>query len=178
MRRIGETLLIGLVAAGCIGGPDPYPLLTPPGAESFHPAGLGVPVPGVVLFVQVLPGDSVELVSAQPVGLADGAQATFYYAPPEPMPGGGLMTGDTREPLPGAVFTPRPGATYGVDTGFGVLAVVTASRPGRYTLSGVRLTFRINDQPPETKEGITELFTICADDPAPASCEGDSSSGP
>jgi hypothetical protein len=178
MKGIGQALLIGLLAAGCAGGSDPYPLLTPPGAASFHPARLGVSVAGVVLDVQVRPGDSIELVSAQPVGLADGAVATFYFAPPEPMPGGGLMTGDTLEPLPGAVFTPRPGASYGPDTGFGIVAVVTASRAGRYTLSGVRLTFRINERAAETKEGITELFTICADDPAPASCGENDSSGP
>ena len=54
-----------------------------------------------------------------------------------------------------------------------IVAVITAHEPGRYRLSGVRLTYRLNGGEERVGEGIDTTFTVCADDPVPAleSCE-------
>jgi hypothetical protein len=54
-----------------------------------------------------------------------------------------------------------------------IVAEVTASEPGRYVLSGIRVTYRINGAPERDGEGIDVVLTVCADDPAPSSCDDD-----
>jgi hypothetical protein len=52
------------------------------------------------------------------------------------------------------------------------VARVTASKPGRYVLTGMRLRYRLNGGREETKEGIDVVFTVCADDPKPGGLPG------
>lgn len=165
------TILTVVVLAGRLG--DPYPLHGgPPAAGQNSSASLGQPVPGVILFLEVRPGDRIEFLGADALGLADGAEVEFFFAPPVVGSDGSRTIGDKLEPLAGAIakpVSPSPGPENTV----GIVARVSASKPGRYALTGVRLHYRLNGGAEETREGIDVVFTICADDPAPTGCPPD-----
>jgi hypothetical protein len=168
MRRLLGLVLVAVAAAACAA--DRYPLLTPAGATQWSPTALGTPVRGVVLYLQPRPGDRIELVSAEAVGLRAGADVAFYFAPGIRGANGSITIGDRLEPLPGAVVavdaaaSPRPGNDVGV------VVELTPRVPGTFEVSSVRLGFRINGGSVEIKEGITETLTVCAGDPTPTEC--------
>lgn len=83
MRRVILLFLAAAVAGCSVFKEDPYPLNQGPSqAWVTAPAEIGEPVPNVVIFMNARPGDSIELLSAEPIGLADGATVTFYFSPP------------------------------------------------------------------------------------------------
>ena len=166
MRRF-VALLVVLVVAGC--SADSYPLL-PQGSSEWHPAAIGSPVRGVVLYLQPRPGDRIELIGAEPVGILTGAKTHFYFSPPVLDPGGSNTIGEKLLPLAGATVTVDSGASPGPNNDVGIVVEMTAMKAGTYTLTGVRLHYRLNGGPEQVKEGITSLFTLCADDPAPENC--------
>jgi hypothetical protein len=167
---IGAVLLVALLASRLA---DPYPLVGgPPAAALNNAAAIGQPVPTVVIFIEVRPGDRIELLGAEALGVADGAGVEFFFAPPVLGSDGSQTIGDRLEPLSGAVARPLS-ESPGPHNSVVIVARMTASKPGRYTLSGVRLRYRLNDGGEQTREGIDVVFTICADDPAPATCPVD-----
>lgn len=161
MRRLLVPILaVGL--AGCsILQADPYPLNGTGGSQQTGPAGIGDPFPATVIFMSPRPGDRIELLSAEPVGVGSGGEVTFYFSPPVHKPDGTILIGERLEPLSGAIVT---GETMGV------VAEITAHEPGTYTLSAVRLHYRLNGGKEQVAEGIDVVFTVCADDPKPADC--------
>ena len=58
----------------------------------------------------------------------------------------------------------------GPENTVGIVAELTADRPGSYTLTSIRLRYRLNGGPEQVREGIDVVWTVCADEPAPASC--------
>jgi hypothetical protein len=161
------ALMVGLV--GC--GSGTYPI-EPQGAEQGAPAGLGTPAQAVVLFLQPRPGDRIELLDAQAVGLPASVEATFFFDPPIPNAQGGKTIGDVLEPLAGATFGAPVNASVGSpDYTVGVTARLVARAPGTFVLRAVRLRFRVNNGPEFEKVGITVAFTICAADPRPTACD-------
>ena len=173
-RRLGVLLfVIGgiltmVVLAGRLGDPYPFHGGPPPAGQSTA-AALDQPVPAVVAFLELRPGDRIELLGADAIGVADGATVEFFFAPPVFGADGGMTIGDKLEPLAGAVAQ-AVSASPGPNNNVGIVARMTASKPGRYDLTGVRLRYRLNGGAEQTKEGIDVIFTICADDPAPADC--------
>ncbi len=172
MRTIGSArrpLLLGalvLALAGCAS--DSYPLV-PQGSESWHPTAVGAAVEGVVLYLEPRTGDQIELLGAEPVGLPGGVEASFYYAP-NVRSNGTHNIGDQLEPLAGATFGAPARATSGPDYTVGVVARLVPRVAGTFTLTGVRLRFRINGSAAQERDGITEVFTVCAAEPAPTDC--------
>lgn len=168
MRR-GVALLLGVVVAACVG--DPYPMpSSAPNAGSLHPAAVGSPVRSVVLFLTPRPGDTIELLGAEPVGLGDGAVARFYLSRPVLRANGDRDIGTVTETLEGAEVAVPASAPAGPDNSVGIVAEVTASRPGRYELSSVRLRYSLNDGFERVGTGIDVVMTVCADEPAPRDC--------
>lgn len=162
-------VLAGILTACAV---DPsYPLLAAPGASQFSPTALGAPVRGVVLYLEIRPGDTVELVSAAALGVAPGADVTTYFSPPITSADGSTLIGQRLEPLEGATIAISPTSTPGPANEVAIVAEITARKPGRYSVTGIRVTFSLNGGSPETKEGITQYLTVCADDPAPATCD-------
>lgn len=174
LGRVGVLLwVIGIaltlvVLAGRLG--DPYPFHGGPApAGQNTPAAVGQPIPAVIAFIQVRPGDRIELLSAEGLGLADGATVEFFFAPPVFGADGSSTIGDKLEPLAGAIVEPVSASPGPINT-VGIVARLTAARPGRYVLTGVRLRYRLNGEGEQTREGIDVIFTVCADDPTPADC--------
>ena len=52
----------------------------------------------------------------------------------------------------------------------GIVAEITPRAAGTYTLTGVRLTLRLNGGGAQTMEGIDSVVTICAADAPPTDC--------
>ena len=171
MRTLPVGLVLATAVAGCGFFPaDRYPLTNGAGSSLTAPAALEAETPGVVLYLTPLPGDQIVLVAAEPVGLAAGADVEFFFSPPVRRPTGERVVGEVLRDLAGATVSHAAGVD-GPDNTFGIVAVVTAHEPGRYRLTGVKLTYRLNGGPEEVREGIDVTFTVCADDPAPLSCE-------
>jgi hypothetical protein len=161
-----------IVVSACTS--DAYPLLTPAGAGEWAPTTIGKPVQGVVLYLQPRPGDRIDLISATPIGTLSGADVTLYFSPQVPMADGGWTIGEKLEPIPGASVSIDPGASPGPRNDFGIVAEVTPRASGTYTITNLEVHLRINGGPEQVKTGISQDFTICAADPAPATCEASS----
>ncbi len=163
---------LALLLAACATQPvDPYPLPTmPPHAEADMPVAPGEAAPTTVLFLTPRPGDEIELLAAEPIGVGDGATVRFYFSPPVLKPDGTHLIGEELHDLAGATFRNTTG-TDSPDNTVGIVAEITAQRPGRYELSNVRLHYRINGGPEQVAEAIDVVFVVCAADPKPASCD-------
>ena len=162
------AITLVFVLTACTG--DPYPLPSgPPHAWQNAPAAIGEARQGVVLFLDPRPGDRVRLISAEPVGVADGASVKFWFSPPIVDADGSYLVGEVLEELPGAEYQATFATAVPGDT-VGIVAEMTASKPGRYVLTGVRLRYSLNGGREQVREGIDVVFTICADDPKPADC--------
>lgn len=170
MRSVAVAVALATLIVGC-GRQDPYPLPTmPPHAGAFVPAATGEAAPTTVLFLTPRPGDEIELLSADPVGVADGATVRFYFSPPVLKPDGTRLIGEDLRDLSGATFRNTTGTDTSDET-VGVVAEITAERPGRYQLDSVRLRYRINGGPEQVGEGIDVVFVVWADDPKPETCD-------
>ena len=161
--------ILALVVAGCSVDGDPYPLpIGPAHVWITASANLGEPVQNVVLTFNARPGDSIELLSAEPIGLATGATAKFYFSPPI-QSGQNTVVGEKLDPLAHAVFS-NPGTSMDPADNVGIVAEITAQQAGRYQLDAVRVTYRLNGGTDEIGEGIDTVFILCADDPKPTEC--------
>lgn len=150
---------------------DSYPMPEGPGARMSTPAAVGVPIQGVVVFMEIRPGDRIELIGAEPVGLLAGAEVTLYLSRPVMADDGTRNIGVDLEPLAGAVVEVPGEASPGPDNSVGIVGELTADRPGIYEMTGVRLRFRINGGAEQVRVGMSVVWTVCADDRAPTSCE-------
>lgn len=160
-----------LLAACAVQPVDPYPLPTmPPHSRAGVPVALGEAAPTTVLFLTPRPGDEIWLVAAEPVGVGDGATVRFYFSPPVLEPDGTHLIGEDLRQLAGATFRNTTGSDS-PDNTVGIVAEITAERPGRYELTDVRLHYRINGGPEQVGEGIDVVFVACAGDPKPATCD-------
>jgi hypothetical protein len=157
------------ILAGCTA--DSYPLLTPAGGSEWSPAAVGSPARSVVLYLEPRAGDRIDLISAEALGNLASADVHLYFSPPIPMSGGGTLIGSRLEPLAGASFAVDPTASAGPANDVGIVAEITAKSAGTYSVTSVRLHFRINGGPEQVKEGISGYFTVCAAVPAPSKCE-------
>ena len=167
-RAVLAPILAAALLAACAA--DTYPMHGGgPGASMYAPTALGDPVDGVVLFLQVRPGDRIELLSAEPAGLTDGATVEFFFSPPVISSDGTHTVGEQLEPLVGAIAT-APEATDGPGNTVGVVARITATKPGRYELTAVRIRYRLNGAPAQFEQGIDQTLTVCAGDPKPVDC--------
>jgi hypothetical protein len=168
VRRALAVIAVAVVCWACTA--DPYPLITPAGASDWSPAAIGEARRGAVLFLQLHPGDRIELVSAEAVGMQAGADVTFYFAPPVPNGLGGETIGDVLQPLAGATWSADPSATEGPGNDVGLIAEIVARQAGTFDIHLVRVAFKLNGGATQIKEGITQTFTVCAADPAPSAC--------
>lgn len=173
--RAAPVLATAALLTAC-GIQEPYPLPTyPPGAATFHPAAVGQTVTEAVLFIEAREGTRVEIISAEPVGQLEGVTVDFFAASLVEVAEGGVVVGDEREELEGARIEDLVDASADSPANtVGVVAEITASEPGRFVLTGVRLRYRINGAPERDGDGIDVVVTVCADDPAPATCEDES----
>ena len=149
---------------------DPYPM--PPGPPHYFvtsPAAVGQPVNTVVIVLQARPGDRIELLGAEAIGSLDGASVRFLLSPSVIDANGDHVMGTQFEPFEGAVVS-APTGSPSPDDGVGIAAEMTASRPGRYKVTDVLLRYRLNGGSEQTGQGIDAVWTVCADDPAPATC--------
>ena len=94
--------------------------------------------------------------------------------------GSDQVIGLKKETLVGATFgTDRSVASPTYLNTVGVWAEVTPRVAGVFTLLSVRLHFRVNGGPEQTTDGINDILTVCAADPAPSpgDCEPAPSGG-
>ncbi len=163
-------LVVAAAVAGCsVLQEDPYPLHEGPSqAWVTAPAKVGEAVQNTVVFMDARPGDSIELLSIEPIGLADGATVKFYFSPPIQQ-GEDTVVGEKLEPLAHAVFS-NDGTSIDPKHNVGIVAEITADKAGRYQLTKVRLRFRLNGGEEQIREGIDAVFIVCADDPKPTEC--------
>jgi hypothetical protein len=170
MRRLALGIAaIVLVVAGCA-APDPYPFHAGPAhASQASVARIGEPARAVLLYLEVRPGDRIELLGAEPIGSFEGADVRTLVSRPVVEDDGSLTIGDAFEELPGTVLmAASPSAGSGNTVGIGV--ELTARRPGRYEIDGLRLRYRLNGGSDQTREGTDVVLVVCADDPAPSEC--------
>lgn len=168
MRRGLGALALALALAGCVG--DPYPLPSgPPHAGQRNPAAVGQAMRAVLIYLQVRPGDRIELVGADPIGSLDGAAVRFLLSRQVIEADGTHVIGTEFEPLAGAIVTAAT-ASPGPDNTVGIAAELTAERPGQFEITNVRLRYRLNGGDERVGEGIEVIWTVCADNPAPSDC--------
>jgi hypothetical protein len=167
VRRLCIPLLVMLLA-GC--ALDSYPLLSGGGASQWAPVRVGSSTRGVVLFLEPHPGDRIELISAEPVGSLAGARVRLYFSRPVLLADGSRSIGDKLEPLAGATVSVDPNASPGPENDVGIVVEVTPATSGTFSLTAIRLHFRLNGGHEQVKEGISTTFTVCAANPAPTDC--------
>jgi hypothetical protein len=164
-------LLLALALLLALGGcSDLYPL-PPPGGSVTAPTVIGRPVHTVIFFIEPHSGDRIEFVSAEPVGPLGDTLVRFFFSPSIIGSDGSHLFGEKLEPLVGASVSVDRNAPAGPENTVGIVAELTPRSAGTFTLSSVRLHYRINGLPEQVKEGVGVVFTICAADPAPADCE-------
>jgi hypothetical protein len=175
-RALGALTVVVLLLSGC--SSDPYPLPAgPPHAGQRGPARVGQPVTAVLIYLEVRPGDRIELLGAKPVGSIDGATVRFLLSRPVVHANGDKVIGEVFEPFEGGVATAAaaspgaasPGSDRYLNT-VGIVAELTAQRAGRFEVTSVRLGYRLNGGSERVGEGIDVVWTVCADDPAPSAC--------
>jgi hypothetical protein len=171
MRRARWALAIVVLLTGCAS--DPYPLPSgPPHAAQSNPARIGDPTTAVLIYLAVHPGDSVELLGAEPVGTIHGARIRFLLSRPVVHANGDKVIGEALEDLDGAQVagaSASPAFDPYLNT-VGIVGELTAERPGSFKVTSVRLRYRLNGAGEQVSEGIDVVWTVCADDPAPIKC--------
>lgn len=171
MRRAVWALAIVALVAGCAG--DPYPMPTGrPTAGQSQVAVVGKPVNAVLIFLEVRPGDRIELLGAEAIGSVDGASVRFLASRPVDHSDGTTNIGEALEDLAGAVFTAAQLSSEhdAYHNTIGIVGELTAQRPGRYRVTSVRLRYRLNGGGDEVGEGTQVVWLVCADRPAPVDC--------
>jgi hypothetical protein len=167
-RRAFLATVLAVALAAC--GGESYPLPSgPPGATLRSPAAVGRPTRAVLIYLEVRPGDEVELIGAEALGSIEGASVRFLVSYPVIDPDGDYVIGDEFEPLEGAIAAATSPMRDPRNT-VGIAAELTAAQPGRFEIDNVRLRYRLNGRPERVGEGIDVVWTVCVDDPAPADC--------
>lgn len=138
---------------------DPYPLQAATSTQ-WNPVPLDAPTQAVVLYLELRPGDRIELLGGETIGLPAAVRPTLYLSRPVLYANGDRVIGEALEPL----------ASPGPENTGGIVAEMTPTTAGTYQLTSVRLWFRVNGGGEQVREGISTTWTVCADDPAPR-CE-------
>jgi hypothetical protein len=170
MRRALGVMAVALLLCACTS--DPYPMPSAAGASQRNPARIGEPTKALLVFLQIRPNDHLELIGAEPIGLADGATMRFFLSRPIHETNGDTLIGEGVEPLEGSQTTaagPSPSFVQ-YDNTVGIVGELTAHRPGRFDVTSVRLRYRLNGGDERVGQGIDVVWTVCADDPAPSDC--------
>ena len=172
MRRAAIAVVAAALLAGC-GLQDPYPLpAEPPGDATFHPVSVGETVTEAVLFVEARTATRLEIVSGEAIGTLDGATVELFASALSEDEQGDIVVGDERVELAGLRLDDLVDARADPPANtVAIVAEITPSEPGRYVVSTVRLTYRINGAPERDGEGMDVVVTVCADDPAPSECD-------
>lgn len=175
MRRPLGLFVVGIVAAtlavfALSSAGDPYPLQTNTGTAQWNPVPLGAPTQAVVLYLQPRPGDRIELLGAETIGLPPAVRHRLFLSRAVIDADGDRVIGEAREPLEGAVIGAPAGTAPGAEHTVGIVAEMTPEQAGTYELTGIRLRFRTNGGFEQIREGISTVWTVCAADPVP-SCE-------
>jgi len=168
MRRGLLGLALAVLVAACSTDSCPLPP-GPPHAGQRIPVAVGSPVQAVLIYIEVRPGDRIEWLGAVPIGSLDGASVRFLLSRQVIEADGTRVIGKDFENLDGSVVT-AASESPGPENAVGIAAELTANRPGRYEITDVRLRYRINGGRERVGQGIDVPWTVCADDPAPASC--------
>jgi len=162
-------IALAFVLAGCsFADSNPFPYGGQPGAHEFNPIAVGKSVQAVVAYLEPRPGDVLELVGAEPIGSFDGATVKLWLSRPVVTNGMHYIGGNLEE-IPGAQIAALS-ASPGPDNEVGIVGEMVASRPGVFTVTDVRLRYRTNGGDVQTREGIAEVWMVCADTPVPQDC--------
>lgn len=168
MRLVVLAVIVVFVLGACAS--DPYPLPSgPPNATQRNSAAVGRPTNAVLIYLEVRPGDEIELIGAEAVGNIDGATVRFLVSRPVFDLDGSYVIGEEFEPLEGAIAAATAAVRDPRNT-IGIAAELTATDARRFVIENVRLRYRLNGRPERVGEGIDVVWTVCADDPAPAEC--------
>lgn len=170
MKRASAVAIVAMTVLAACDLQDPYPIPEGQATAAFVAAGVGEPVTEVVMFIEARPGRRVELLSAEPIGQLDGATVVFHASPPTIDDEGNEVIGERLEELAGTIVESTPGASGELADTVGIVAEVTASEPGRFKITAVRLRYRLSGTERQG-EGTDIVLTVCADDPAPSDCE-------
>lgn len=172
MRRAAGAVVAAALVAGC-GLQDPYPLpAEPPGDATFHPVAVGETVTEAVLFIEARTATRLEIVSGEAIGTLDGARVELFASALSEDEQGDIVVDDERVELAGLRLDDLVDARADPpENTVAIVAEITPSEPGRYVVSTVRLTYRINGAPERDGEGMDVVVTVCADDPAPSECD-------
>jgi hypothetical protein len=172
LRALLSSAIV-LAIAGCGATPfatDPYPMPSgSPRAWVNNPVRIGQEVSTTVVFMMVRGHDSIDFGSAEGIGSLDGADLQFFISQPLFHGDGSKVIGEGMIPLAHSSYVNVSNET-GPNQALGIVAVITPRRAGRFELERVKLTNRLNEGPVQTREGIDAIFSVCADDPAPADC--------
>ena len=131
------------------------------GSQEFHPTLVGEAVPGVVLFIEPRAGRQVELLEAEALGHLDGATVELFASPADLDASGDYVIGTRLIPIEHTFVALEPGEAPAAFT-MGIVARLTPDEPGRYEITGIRLTYRVDGNRQQTSEGISSVFTVCA----------------
>ena len=144
----------------------------PPGAATFHPVAVGDTVTEAVLFIEARTGSNVDIVSAEAIGTLEGSTVVLTASTISEDEQGEVVVGDERVELAGLRIGDLVDARADPPANtVAIVAEITPSEPGRYVLSEIRLNYSINGAPERDGEGMDVVVTVCADDPAPSSCD-------
>jgi len=139
------------------------------------PVRVGEESGGGVLGVRPYPGDRIEFLGAEAIDLAPGAGVTFQWLPSVRDANGRWGPGKV-EPLAGATVTYDPAQP--ADRPGVIVASLTPHGTGRWTLTSMRLHFRVNGGPEQVREGVDVTVTVCAGEEPPLVCEPEPASTP
>lgn len=173
--------IAALLVAGCgnglLGGGDPYPM--PAGRPHTAQGNRVVPgqiADGHLLWVTARPGDRIELLGAETIGAEPLGPMELLLSRVIAQDDGSWLWGDPDhlEPLAGAVLEGMPAPSGEVDAPESTVLIVgrvIPDRAGRMEVTDVRSRYRINGSDAREGTGISTVWAVCADDPAPVDCE-------
>jgi hypothetical protein len=166
------VLSAGALLAGCVSpaadAPNPFPDAGSPYAtRKITPTTVGQPS-GVQWLADIRPnlGDVIDLVSATPEGSLGGATVQLWLSP-QILRGSTFYCGEQLDDIAGAQLHARY-ASPGPDNDFCIVGQITASTPGVYTLSNIRVQYRLNGGDVRTGETGGTVWVVCVDTPSPA----------
>jgi hypothetical protein len=148
-----------------------YPMPAgPPHTGQLNPASIGRTIPAVVLYLQPMPGDEIEILGADAIGMTEGATVRLFLSRAVIQADGSRLIGEALEDLVGARVA-AVSASDGPENAVGIVAQLTPERAGRFEITSIRLRYRLNGGGAQVRDGIDTVLTVCAADPAPTECE-------
>jgi hypothetical protein len=142
----------------------------PPHTRQLNPTSIGTTIPAVVLYLEPLPGDEIELLRAETIGITEGATVRLFLSRAVIQADGSRLIGEALEELIGARIA-AVSASAGPENAVGIVAQLTPLQAGRFEITSIRLRYRLNGGGDRVGDGIDTRLTVCAADPAPSDCE-------